>query len=224
MSNARNLTGYLLLGLLTVVGVGGAVLGLALAPDNVALPQAVTNTLGSSSYSEVLTENTPQGNQVEYLTYQAPDRLGGYVQSGNKRTYVFVIGTTGFQSLTVPANGSHQHLVFYKQTSQGAKAFDPAHLYLPYATQKGQSNVQKSGGTTSFELTKSGQTGNFSFTVSGQYVSAFNLDVKSSTGQPATVQLLISQVGTAPPVKLPAGSKVVVTPTTGTSGTSGTAG
>jgi hypothetical protein len=217
MSNTRNLTGYLLLGLLTVVGVGGAALGVALAPKNVALTQAVDNTLGAANYSEVLTENTPQGKQSDYLTYQAPDRLGGYIESGNKRTYVFVIGDTEYQSLTVPANGSTKHLVFYKQSSQGAKALDPAHGYLPYAKQKGE-NVQKSGGTTTFTISKSGQVGTFTFTVSGQYVTSFNLAVKT-----ANVSLVISQVGTAPPVKLPPGSKVVVAPT-GSTGTSGTAG
>ena len=33
--------------------------------------------------------------------YQAPDRLGGYIQSGNKRTYVYVIGKWEYQSLTM---------------------------------------------------------------------------------------------------------------------------
>ena len=51
-----------------------------------------TNTLGAANYTEVVKETTPQGKQTDYLVYQAPDRLGGYVQSGNKRTYVYVIG------------------------------------------------------------------------------------------------------------------------------------
>jgi hypothetical protein len=213
MSDSRNPTSWLLLGLLTVVGVGGAVLGVAQSPKNVPLQQAVDNTLAAPNYSEVLTESTAQGKQTDYLTYQAPDRLGGYIQSGSKRTYVYVIGALEFQSLTVSANSPNPHLVFYKQSSQGAKALDPAHGYLPYARQG--KNIQQSGGTYSFTLTKSGQTGKFGFTVSGQYISEFTLNVQS-----ASVQLVISEVGTSLPVRLPAGSKVVAAP----SGSAGNAG
>ena len=67
-------------------------LGVAQSPNNVPLQEAVDNTLAAPNYSEVLTESTPQGKQTDYLVYQAPDRLGGYIQSGTKRTYVYVIG------------------------------------------------------------------------------------------------------------------------------------
>jgi hypothetical protein len=219
MSTGRNLTSWLLLGLLSVVGLGAAVLGIAQSPKNVPLincasPQqpierctgAVTNTLGAANYSEVQNETTAQGQQTDYLVYQAPDRLGGYIQSGSKRTYVYVIGKWEYQSLTVANAASTAHLTFYRQASQGAKALDPAHGYLPYA-QKAK-NITQSGDTYSFSLSettaKGKQTGTFAYTVSGPYVSEFNLGVATSS-----VNLVISQVGTSPPVKLPAGSKVV---------------
>jgi hypothetical protein len=219
MSNGRNLTSWLLLGLLTVVGAGAAVLGVVQSPKNAPLitcvpPQqpvlkctgAVPNTLKASNYSEVLDESTPQGQQTDYLVYQAPDRLGGYIQSGAKRTYVYVIGKFEYQSLTVANNASTAHLEFLRQPSQGAKSLDPAHGYLPYARQA--KNVQQSGGTYSFTLTETtaqGQaSGAFGFTVSGPYVSEFTLKVQTSS-----VQLVISQVGSSPPVKLPAGARVV---------------
>jgi hypothetical protein len=41
------------------------------------------------------------------------------------------------------------------------------------------------------------------YTVSGQYVSEFSAKVPG-----ASIQLFISQVGSAPPVALPAGAKV----------------
>ena len=136
MSNLRRLIAWLLLALVAVVGAGAAVLGVAQAPDNVPLSQAVNNTLGAANYSEVVAESTPQGNQTDYLVYQAPDKLGGYIQSGNKRTYVYVIGTKEYQSLTVTPNTPTENLVFYEQPSQGAAALDPAHNYLGYAQQR----------------------------------------------------------------------------------------
>ncbi len=206
MSNGRNLISWLLLGLLTVVGAGAAVLGVVQSPKSASLQQAVTNTLGAANYSEVLNEVTPQGKQTDYLTYQAPDRLGGYIQSGTKRTYVYVIGNYEYQSLTVAPGASTDHLTFYRQASQGAQALDPAHGYLPYAKQA--KDVTQSGDTYSFSLSETTaqgkQTGKFTYTVTGSYVSQFTLTVSTSS-----VNLVISQVGTSPPVTLPAGAKVV---------------
>ncbi len=202
----RNTIAWLLLALLVVVGAGAAVLGVAQAPTNAPLLNAVTNTLSAPNFSEVLVENTAQGQQSDYLTFQAPDRLGGYIQSGDRRTYVYVIGTYQYQSLTVPAAAAPRRLVFYRQLSQGAVSLDPAHGYLPYATQA--KHPSQSGDTYSFTLTKGGQTGTFTYTVSGQYISQFSLTVPH-----ASVTLDISHVGTSAPVELPVGAKVVSAPT-----------
>jgi hypothetical protein len=213
MNHLRQLIAWLLLALVAVVGAGAAALGVSQAPNNVPLLQAVVNTQRASNYSEVVAETTPQGTQSDYLVYQAPDKLGGYIQSGSRRTYVYVIGSKEYQSITVTANTPTKHLVFYEQPSQGAATLDPAHNYLAYA-QRGK-NVQQSGSTYTFSLTEGGQVGNFVYTVSGKYVSAMTLTVKT-----ASVQLAISMVGTSPPVALPAGAKVVAAPTTpGTPGT-----
>jgi hypothetical protein len=206
MSDLRRLISWLLLVLVAVVGGGAAVVGVLQSPNNVALKEAVTNTLAAPNYSQVVTESTPQGKQTDYLVYQAPDRLGGYVQSGNKRTYVYVIGTEEYQSLTVAANTSTKHLTFYKQQSEAAADLDPAHNYLHYATTA--KHVTNSGNMYTFKLTESGQTGTFVYTVSGKYISEFSLTVKGSS-----VQLVISQVGSSPPVALPVGAKVVKAPT-----------
>jgi hypothetical protein len=166
----------------------------------------VPNTLGAANYSEVLNEATPEGKQTDYLTFQAPDRLGGYIQNGTKRTYVYVIGKWEYQSLSVAAGTSTGHLVLYRQASQGATALDPAHGYLPYAKQA--KTISQSGDTYSFtlsETTSQGKaTGRFTYTVTGPTVSQFTLDVAGSS-----VDLVISQVGAAPAVELPAGAKVV---------------
>ncbi len=205
MINLRQLIAWLLLALLAVVGAGAAALGVSQAPNNVSLSPAVVNTLAAPSYSEVVSESTPQGTQADYLVYQAPDDLGGYIQSGNKRTYVYVIGTKEYQSITVTATTPAKHLVFYEQPSQGAAALDPAHNYLNYARQG--KNVKQSGSTYTFNLTQAGQVGTFVFTVSGKYISQMTLTVKT-----ASVQLTLSNVGTSPPVALPAGVKVVAAP------------
>jgi hypothetical protein len=209
MTGFRYWIAWLLLGVLVVVGAGAAVLGVAQSPKNTPLLRAVTNTLSARNYSEVLEERTNQGKQTDYLVFQAPDRLGGYIQSGKLRTYVYVIGSTEYQSLTVPAGTPTRRLTFYRQASQGATALDPAHGYLPYATQA--KRPTHSGDTYSFTLTKQGQTGTFTYTVTGSYVSQFTLTVPN-----ASVRLDISDVGTSPPVALPAGAKVVSAPPSST--------
>ncbi len=219
MSDTRRINSWLLLGLLTVVGVGAAVIGIVQSPKTAPLyactgsqkgptcSGAVANTLAAPNYTEVLTESTARGKQTDYLVYQAPDRLGGYVQSGNKRRYVVVIGKYEYQTLAVAANASTNHLTFYRQQiSGGAKNLDPVRGYLPYVYQS--KNITQAGDTYSFSLTKGGQTGSFTYTVTGQYVSEFTLTVSSGS-----VRLDISQVGSSPPVSLPAGAKVVGVPT-----------
>jgi len=231
MSESRHLTAWLLLGLLAVVGAGAAVLGVAQSPNDAALLPAVTNTVGNTktdtpgaaNYSETFTEVASVGKESESLVFQAPDRIGGYQQSGTKRTYVYIIGKVAYESLTVAAKASTAHLTFYRQplpAGESAKSFDPAHIYLPYARQVNADTVQNNGSTHSFDLTKSGQTGHFVYTVSGSYVSEFTLKVGTES-----VALSISKVGTSPPVALPAGAKVVAAPPTGAaSGGTGAAG
>jgi hypothetical protein len=201
MSDSRRTLGWLLLVMLVVVMGGAAALGVSQSPSNVPLPQAVQNTLRAPNYSEVISENTAEGSQTDYLTYRAPHLLGGYIESGGRRTYVYVIGNEEYQSLTVAASSGDKHLVFYKQSTEGPAALDPARNYLKYASLA--KNATHSGSTTKFTLTQSGQTGTFVFTVSGSYVSSMSLTVKSSA-----VKLVISQVGNAPPVALPPGSRI----------------
>jgi len=215
MTDLRQATSWLLLGLLTVVGAGAAVLGVSQAPKNAPLQQAVDNTLAAPNFSQVITETTPQAKRTDYLVWEAPDKLGGYVQSGDKRTYVYIIGSTEYQSLTVPAGTPSDHLVFYKQQSQApAAAVDLTHHYLQFV--KSATHVVQNGNTYAFSLTQGGQTGQFEVTVNGPYVSELNLTVAS-----ASVQLVISQVGTSPPVALPSGAKVIQAPTGLTPSTGG---
>jgi hypothetical protein len=165
------------------------------------LQQAVTNTLSAPNFTEVLSQSSPQGKQTDYLTYQAPDRVGGYIESGSKRTYVYVIGSTEYQSQAVSDDTSMKTLTFQSQSSQGVTTLDPAHSYLPDASQTKHATL--SGNTYSFTLTNQGQTGMFAYTVHGRYVSDFTLNVST-----ASVRLNITAVGSSPPVALPAGSHV----------------
>ncbi len=200
--DARQGLGWLLVGMVVAVTAGAAALGVSQAPNTAQLTDAVANTLSAPNYNEVATEQTPQGSETAYLTYEAPDRLGGFVESGGRRTYVVFIGHFEYQSVTVSAGASTKHLTFYRQSIAGGSAADPAHTYLKLASEG--TNQKQSGNTTTMSLNQAGQTVTLSYTVSGQYVAQFK-----GSGQGATVNLVISQVGNAPPVKLPAGAKVV---------------
>ena len=171
------------------------------------LQQAVASTLSAPNYSEVLSENSSQGQQSDHLTDEAPDRLGGYIERGAKRTYVYVIGKTEYQSKPVPNNTPVSQVVFQSQASQGVTVLDPAHSYLPDANKTNQAT--RSGDTYSFTLSNQGQPGTFTYIVIGQYVSKFTLTVST-----ASVRLAISAIGTSPTVTLPARSKVGSAPTT----------
>ena len=220
MTDSRNLLGWLLVGLVGAVTAGAAILGVAQSPGTASLSQAMTNTLNASSYSEVFTETQQQvGSETGYLTYQAPDRLGGYVVVGaNRRTYIFVQGPYEYQSLTVTGNTPPSRLVFYRQrTGVGVAHLDPAQNYINLG--KHGHVTSHSGNTYTVSVTSGGTTGTITYTVTGQYIGRITIEAPG-----ASVLVTISQVGTAPPVGLPAGAKVVTTlPSNGT-GSTGAAG
>ena len=211
MNDLRQTISWLLVALVGVVGAGAAVLGISQAPSNVSLNKAVVNTLAAPNYNEVITQVGPQGTQTDYLTYVAPSTLGGYIDAAGKRTYVYVIGTTEFQSLPVSSSNPPKVLTFYKQQGPGAKAVDPARHYLTFATTA--KNITHSGSAYSFDLTQQGQTGHFVYTVTGRYISDMMLSVSTSS-----VHVVISQVGSAPQVTLPKGAKIIKLPATRTPG------
>ena len=98
--------------------------------------------------------------------------------------------------MTVPAGASTKHLVFYRAGEPGGPAPDPAHNYLPLR----QGPRPRPVGDTYRSPCRSpraGRPAHFAYTVSGQYVSEFNLTVAT-----ASVHLVISQVGSSPPVAL----------------------
>jgi hypothetical protein len=200
----RKYLSFVLLGVLSVVGLGAAVLGIAQSSSGTNLGQAVTNTLKSPNYSEYLVEKTPQGNQTASLVYQAPDRLGGWLQSAGRRTYLIIIGSTEYISVTRPAGSTAAPLTFYTQQTTGAQAVDPAHTYLPYYD-RGPST--RSGSVTTVTLSQGGQTEKLTYTVTGNVVSKFTASTPGGT-----IILEISEVGSSPAVALPKGAKVVAVP------------
>lgn len=206
MFDSRNLLGWLLLGLLSAVAAGGAILGVTQSPSTAPLTQAVANTLAAPNYSEVFTETTPEGSETGYLTYQAPDRLGGYVESGGRRTYIYIQGVNEYQSVTVTNGTSTSHLVFYRQHAQTAvTGLDPAQNYL--RLERTVHGVHQSGSNYTLTLTRGGETGTLQYTVSGQYIGRFAI-----AAQGTKVVVTISQVGTAPAIGLPKGARVETTP------------
>lgn len=201
----RKYISFFLLGILSLVGLGAAVLGIVQGKSATSLGQAVANTLGAPNYSEYLVETTPQGNQNASLVYQAPDRLGGWLQSAGRRTYLVIIGTTEYISVTQPAKSTTPPLSFYSQQTTGAQAVDPAHTYLPHYN-KGPAT--KSGSVTTVTLSQGGQTDHLTYTVTGNYVSNFKAVTPGGT-----INLAISKLGTSPAVALPKGAKIVAAPT-----------
>jgi hypothetical protein len=203
MSGAQRLVPWLTLALLTVVGAGGAALGIMASNAPVALDTAATSTLHAANYTELATVTGGEdGNETLSLVWHAPDTLGGHVESQGRRAYVWVFGTTEYQSTTVAVTRGPSGLTIQKGTGQPASASDPAQGLLPYAQRA--THVTRSGDTYSFEVTQDGQTAHFTATVTGPYVSRITVSAPSQSSV-----LGISQVGTSPPVKLPAGAKIV---------------
>jgi hypothetical protein len=190
-------------GVLTVVGLGAAVLGIVQSGSGVDLKQAVTNTLDASGYTEYLVENTPQGDQTANLVFQEPDRVGGWTQSGNQRTYLFLIGSTEYVSVTQSAKDTRVPLVYYTQATSGARLADPGRHYLSFYN---QGPATTSGSVTTVTLTQDGQTQKVMYTVSGNYVSKFEAVTPGGT-----VVLEFSDVGSSPEVHLPAGARTTHT-------------
>jgi hypothetical protein len=201
----RKFLAFILLGVLTLVGAGGAVLGAVQSQSATAIGQAVTNTLKASGYTEDLTEKTPQGNEQAHLVYQAPDRLGGWLVASGHKTFLFIIGSTEYIAVTGAATATTPK-TFFTQQSQGAVAVDPAQTYLHYCTKK---PATRDGSVTTVTLTQSGQTETLTCTVSGNYVSHFKAITPGGT-----IELAVSQVGSSPPVALPKDHKITLTPPT----------
>jgi hypothetical protein len=205
----RKYLSFVLLGVLSLVGLGAAVLGIVQSQSGTDLGQAVANTLHSPNYTEYLVERTPQGNQSATLVYQAPDRLGGWLQSATGRTYLVIIGSTEYVSVPQKGKSTGTPTRFYKQQSSGAQAVDPAHTYLPYWNCHGAPTcpTTRSGSVTTVTLSQGGQTEKLQYTVTGDYVSRF-----SAVTPGGTISLDISKVGSSPAVALPAGVKIVPFP------------
>ncbi len=206
VDRSRNLVGWLLLVLVAAVAVGAAVLGVTEAPRQASLRQAVDNTLGASSYTEDISHATPQGTETLHLVFQAPDRLGGYIQLGNARSYVFVVGSTQYQSATVTPGTSTRGLTFYKHLGTPARSNDPLAAYLADYVRPA-AVVHRDGTRYRVTVVKSGQTGTFVTTVSGSYVAELSVRAPGLADD-----IVVSSVGSSPPVRLPAGARVLPAP------------
>jgi len=199
----RKFLAFILLGVLTLVGAGGAVLGAVQSQSGTAVGQAVTNTLQAPSYTEDVTEKTAQGNQVIHIVYQAPDRLSGTIITPTQKQFEFFIGGYAYIAIT-SATSPTAPKVFYRQQSQPVSAVDPAQLYLRDCTRKPST---LSGSVTTVTVTQNGQTTKLECTVSGNYLSNFH-----GTAPGITLEIAMSKVGSSPPVALPQGYSLTTTP------------
>jgi len=205
----RKFLSFVLMGVLTLAGLVAVGVGVLQAQSGTSLGQAQKITLASTSYSEALVEKTPQGNQTASLVYQAPDRLGGWLESAGRRTYLVIIGSKEYISITRPASAKAAPLTFYTQQTTGAQAVDPAHTYLPYWNCHGAPTcpTTRSKSTTTVTLSQGGQTEHLHFTVTGNYVSTF-----AAVTPGGSIKLDITKVNDSPAVELPKGAKVIAVP------------
>jgi hypothetical protein len=210
---SRNATPFLILAILVLLGGAGALLGLSQSKNATSFATAVTNTLGATSYDESVVATAQGVVESDHLTYNSPDKLGGYVQRNNQRTYVYIIGGRAYETKTVAASTPTSSLTFYSQpATQLANASDPVRQYLRLAGMA--TNVVQHGQTFTFSVNRGGQTGQFSGSIAGNYISTLNLKV---TGE--TIDLSISNVNSAGTVSLPAGATVKNAPNPATSST-----
>ncbi|HEY4929563.1 MAG TPA: hypothetical protein VIH95_10470 [Acidimicrobiales bacterium] len=198
----RKYMAFVLLGILTVAGVGFAALGVVQSKSATDLGQAVSNTLKAPNYSEYLVQKTTQGNQTANLVFQAPDRLSATLLASGHKTYLFIIGTTEYIAVTTKASAP-MPTKFYTQKTTGAVSVDPAQQYLHFY-KEGPST--RNGSVTTVTLTQGGQKETLTYTVSGNYVSNFHAATPDGT-----INLAISEVGTSPPVALPKGYTITTT-------------
>jgi len=179
-------------------------------PFAVSLDKATTDTLTAPSYASLMV-STGSSAETQNLVWEAPDRIGGYVDTGSGRFYVAVIGSTEYQSKQVSTRTGPGNLTFLKGPSQPASSYDPVQNYLAYV--KRATGITRNGDVYSFSVTQQSQTAQFTVTVTGRYVSYLTL---ASSGM--TIDLTVSSVGTAPPVRLPTGAKVTEVNGSGASG------
>ncbi|MBV8463443.1 MAG: hypothetical protein JO368_09120, partial [Acidimicrobiales bacterium] len=105
--------------------------------------------------------------------------------------------------VTVASGTSTSHLVFYRQrTGVPVARLDPAQNYLGLA-RRGHV-VGQSNNTYTVAVTSAGTTGTLDYTVTGQYIGKIDIQAPGTT-----VVVTISMVGTAPPVGLPKGARVI---------------
>jgi hypothetical protein len=215
MNGPQRFVPWLLLLLLVVLAGGGATLGVLQSPTQADLHQAVANTLAAPNYtSDSVLAQSGGATESQHLVWQAPNRLGGYVQSQGRRSYVAVIGGFEFQSSPISPTASTAHLTFVRQASQPASSYDPVRNYLALLQRATQ--VHQSGGTSTFVLDEQGQVLHGSVTVVGQYVDALRI-----AGGGASVGVTISSVGSSPPVALPSGAKISTSPAGSGTGSAG---
>ena len=182
MNDLRQLIAWLLLALVAVVGAGAAALGVAQAPKNVPLKQAVANTLGAPNYTEVSPRSTPQGTQTDDLVWQAPDKLGGYVA---ERKQAHLRLRHRGQGVPEPDRvGGHPHqapgVLPAAEPGGGGSSTWPSTTWVSLNWPR---TSCRHGNTYTFSLTQGGQTGHFDYhRVEGKYVSAINLTVTSGVG------------------------------------------
>ena len=185
----RKYLAFVLLGILTVVGVGAAALGVG--PERRARPSLEP---GGDQYPQgPELHRVPGGEDAagrpdgEPSLSRPPTASAAGLQSVGRQTYLFIIGSTEYISVTQPAKGAKGPTVFYTAGDHRGPGRGPG-PHLPPYYDKGTST--RSGSVTTVTLTQGGQTEKLTYTVTGNYVSNF----KAATPG-GTINLAISDVG-----------------------------
>lgn len=202
----------------SLVAIGALLLAIHLGSKGstpVSLSTAVTNTIDSGNYNEVLQRSTAPALTAT-LAFQTPDKLGGFFDRGKQRFYDYFLGAYEYQSQAVTPTTPTSKLVFYKQVNtEPAEQMDFVATFLPIYKQKPADKIVQNGNVFSFTLVYSGLTENFTYTVDGKYVTKFQRTLTGTAESSETIQLTISDFGTAAPPALPKDATIKPLPASG---------
>ena len=182
MSNGRHLTAWLLLGLLTVVGAGGAVLGVVQSPKTASLDAAVANTLAAPNYTEVLTEVTRRGTRPTTSSTRPPIVWAATSRAGASAPTLRLYHRPAriperhrvLQCLDGPSVLLQAGQPGWRQAERPGPAVP--HLCHPQE-REGQSREHLHVSNQRTHPQGGTETGILAYTVSGQYISEFSLSL-----------------------------------------------
>ncbi len=200
----RKYMAFVLLGILTVAGVGFAVLGVVQSKSGTDLGQAVSRTpWRPPTTPSTWCRRRPRATRRPIWSSRPPTGWAATLLASGHKTYLFIIGTTEYIAVTTTASAPVPTKLLHTEDDRGECPWTrPTRTCA--TTTRGPST--RSGSVTTVTLTQGGQKETLTYTVTGNYVSEFHAATPDGA-----INLAISDVGTSPPVALPKGYTITTT-------------